>query len=216
MAAINEIKVLIFDFDGVIVESNGIKDKVFQQLFNAFPDHSEELMKYHVNHVSESRTKKFDFLLKITGREHDTTLKEKLMDDFSLLSIEQMRSVKFVSGARELLNKMSHFPLYLASVTPISDLQIIIQSLDLGQFFKDIYGCPPWTKSNAIQEILNIEKVRPDQALLIGDSNGDQRSAKETGIHFIARDSGLPFDEPSPIKFNDLNQIAEYFKTLNI
>jgi phosphoglycolate phosphatase-like HAD superfamily hydrolase len=204
------IKILIFDFDGVIVESNGIKDEVFRKIFSNYPDYYEEMMVYHKDHVSESRVKKFDYLLKIMGREFDAQGKEKLMKDFSDFSLKLMESVSFVAGAKEMLEKASHLPLYLASVTPIEDLEQILRKLNLRVFFKDVYGCPPWTKPDAILSILDREKITPDEALLIGDSAGDQRSAKLTGIKFIARNSGLPFDEPTPRLFNNLFEIAHY------
>ena len=36
MPSQNEVKVLIFDFDGVIVESNNIKDQAFEIIFKKF------------------------------------------------------------------------------------------------------------------------------------------------------------------------------------
>lgn len=205
------IKVLIFDFDGVIVESNGIKDQVFKKLFSSYPEYFEEMMIYHWNHVSESRVKKFDHLLKIANRESDVEWKESLMKDFSDFSLELMESVGFVAGAKDLLDAMTHMPLYLASVTPINDLEIILNRLKLRSYFKDVYGCPPWTKPDAVNDILKRENIEPGQAILIGDSAGDQRTAKATGVHFIARNSGLPFDEAPERLFSDLKEISQYF-----
>lgn len=205
------IKVLIFDFDGVIVESNGIKDRVFEKIFSVYPEYFEEMMIYHKDHVSESRVKKFDHLLKIANRESDIEWKESLMKDFSDISLELMGSVDFVAGAKALLNSITHMPLYLASVTPINDLEIILDKLNLRNYFADVYGCPPWTKPDAIKDILKKENINPEKAILIGDSAGDQRTAKVTGVHFIARNSGLPFDETPKKMFNDLNEISQYF-----
>jgi HAD superfamily hydrolase (TIGR01549 family) len=208
----NTIKVCVFDFDGVIVESNDIKDSVFQKMFSAYPAHYADLMHYHREHVSESRVKKFDYLLNITGRAGDKQLMEQLLSNFSNLTLNLMKSVTFVNGAKELLASLKHLPLYLASITPITDLEIILQDLGLRHFFKDVYGCPPWTKLDAIKEIIKRENVGVEHVLLIGDSAGDQRCAKKTGIHFIGRNSGLPYDDPLPIAFNDLNEIREYMK----
>jgi phosphoglycolate phosphatase-like HAD superfamily hydrolase len=205
------IKVLIFDFDGVIVESNGIKDRVFEKIFSLYPEYFEEMMIYHKDHVSESRVKKFDHLLNIANRESDDEWKESLMKDFSDFSLELMESVSFVAGAIDLLNAMAHMPLYIASVTPINDLEIILNSLSLRTYFEDVYGCPPWTKPDAVNDILKRENIKPGQAILIGDSAGDQRTAKVTGVHFIARNSGLPFDEAPERLFSDLKEISQYF-----
>ena len=196
----NGIQLIIFDFDGVIVESNGIKDKVFREIFNRFPEHSEDFWQYHRKYVSVSRYTKFDYVLEKTGRQGDTDFRNELAAEFSKITLELMQSVPFVKGAKEFLTNLhTKFPLYLASVTPQEDLDIIIDNLQLRSFFKKIYGCPPWVKADAIRDIMVKENRSPAETVLIGDSYGDQRAANETGIHFIGRDSGLGFEEPQPI-----------------
>ena len=86
-----------------------------------------------------------------------------------------------------------------ASVTPIADLESILLNLKINPYFKKVYGCPPWVKSDAIAEIIRTENVLPDEVLLIGDSYGDQRAAKINNINFIGRDSGLIFEKPYPL-----------------
>lgn len=206
------IRILIFDFDGVIVESNGIKDQAFHQLFSKFPDQLETMMNYHKEHVSASRVFKFNHLLSLLGKTDDTGLHQQLMTDFSAITLNLMKQVPLVPGAKMFLTNWSQIPKYLASVTPIDDLVIILENLGLTHYFKGVYGCPPWTKPNAIRDILSNEKIKPAEALLIGDSAGDQRSAKETGIHFLARNSGLAFDEPLPRSFPDLHTLELYCK----
>jgi phosphoglycolate phosphatase-like HAD superfamily hydrolase len=206
------IKILIFDFDGVIVESNGIKDEAFRQLFSRFPDQLEEMMNYHKEHVSASRVFKFNYLLSLLGKTDDEVLHKQLMVDFSGITLNLMKQVPLVFGATAFLNNWPQIPKYLASVTPIDDLVSILENLGLTHYFKGVYGCPPWTKPNAIRDILSQEKINSSEALLIGDSAGDQRSAKETGIHFLARNSGLAFDKPLPLSFPDLHTLELYCK----
>jgi phosphoglycolate phosphatase-like HAD superfamily hydrolase len=85
-----------------------------------------------------------------------------------------------------------------------------LEKRGLLHWFDGVYGCPPWTKANAIRDILSRNSILPKNSLLIGDSAGDQRAALETGIQFIARDSGLKFDEIPPLFFLDLYEISDY------
>jgi phosphoglycolate phosphatase-like HAD superfamily hydrolase len=193
------IKLIILDFDGVIVESNNVKDLAFEKIFNRFPEHSHDFMQHHRQYVSTSRYAKFDYVLEKLGRTGDKKLKDQLAGDFSKLTLELMKSVSFVNGAKEFLADLyGKIPLYLASVTPIEDLEIILEHLQIRSFFKDVYGCPPWNKPDAIRDILKKEKQTHQTAVLIGDSYGDQRAASETGVFFIGRESGLGFEEPYP------------------
>jgi len=209
---VDGIKVLILDFDGVVVESNEVKTEAFRHVFSRFPEQAEAMMKFHYDHISLGRFDKFDYLLKLLGRTNDMGLKEDIAQEFSLRVLEGMMIVPLVSGALKFLHMVTPMiPVYLASVTPAEELAIILKQHDLSHWFKDVYGCPPWEKSAAIQDVLSKEGLMPEQALLIGDSAGDQRAAKSCGIEFLARDSGLSFDSPLPVMFKDLNEITNYF-----
>jgi phosphoglycolate phosphatase-like HAD superfamily hydrolase len=207
------IGAVIFDFDGVIVESNDVKTAAFGELFSRFPEHAESMMKFHHEHVSASRFAKFDQLLKLLGREQDLALRDELAREFSRLSIERVVAVPYVRGALDLLQALQgKLPLYLASVTPADDLLRIIERRQLRHYFKGIYGCPPWNKADAVADILKIEGLSPQQVVLVGDSAGDQRAAEQNGVGFVARNSGLPFAAPPLHEFSDLTGIRTFIE----
>lgn len=168
-------------------------------------------MAYHYEHVSVTRFAKFDHLLQRLGKKDDRRLRADMEDKFSLLVRKRMLEVPLVPGAETFLQTIAtKLPMYLASVTPAEELEEILVHHNLLHWFRNVYGCPPWTKPEAILDILNTEKISPSEALLIGDSAGDQRAAHETGIQFLGRDSGLPFDEPAPKQFPDMHELAEH------
>ena len=205
------LRVLILDFDGVIVESNDIKTEAFEELFGRFPEHSEAMMAYHYAHVSVTRFAKFEHLLTLLGRTGDSGLRADLANDFSQLVSERMLRVPLVPGAESFLRTMTtRLPVYLASVTPAKELGSILRHLGLDHWFRGVYGCPPWTKPKAIADVLNRERVTSKEAMLVGDSAGDQLAALETGIQFLARDSGLAFDDPIPPIFSDMNELGTH------
>ena len=206
-----KLKVLILDFDGVVIESNDAKTDAFRQLFSRFPEHADEMMAYHHANVSVTRFRKFERLMQLLGREGDAALADDLAADFSRMTREQLASVPLVPGALSFLQAMTgRLPVYLASVTPAGDLEAILRDRDLLRWFRAVYGCPPWTKTGAILDLLKREKAHPTEALLIGDSAGDQRAAREAGVAFVGRNSGLPFDPPPPTQFPDLTVLADY------
>lgn len=194
-----KIELIILDFDGVIVESNHVKDSAFAEILNRYPEYASDFFQYHRENISLSRYRKFDYLLKLIGQTGNEELKKELLRDFSTSTLKIMRSIPFVTGAMDFLQTMhQRMPLYLASVTPIEDLEIILGSLRIRSYFKDVYGCPPWTKPLAVKDILGKENISPGKTVLVGDSYGDQNAAIETGIHFIGRNSGLHFNDPQP------------------
>ena len=125
--------------------------------------------------------------------------------------LEDILKVPLVKGADRFLEMIKgRLPVYLASVTPAEELNYILEKRGLLHWFDGVYGCPPWTKVNAIRDILSRNSILPKNGLLIGDSAGDQLAALKTGVQFIARDSGLKFDASPSLLFLDLNEIADY------
>lgn len=208
------LRVLVVDFDGVILESNDVKTEAFRDVFGRFPEHREAMMAYHLANLSVSRFVKFDYLLERLGHPGDSVLRAELAADFSRCVLERMASVPFVAGAEAFLREVTpRLPVYLASVTPANDLDAILGQRGLRAWFRDVYGCPPWTKAGAVRDVLRREACAPRDALLLGDSAADQRAAAETGVVFVARDSGIPFDDPVPQKlFPDLASVAAHLR----
>ena len=211
--ALRRLRLLVLDFDGVIVESNDVKTEAFREVFARFPEHAEAMIAFHRDNVSLSRFAKFDHLLERLGRPGDEGLRAELAVDFSRRTVDGIVEVPLVAGAEAFLREASgRVPLYLASVTPAQDLHVILERRGLHAWFRGVYGCPPWTKPEAVRDALAREGCAPDEALLIGDSAGDQRAAAETGVGFLARDSGLTFDTPPQPAFRDLTGVAAHIR----
>lgn len=207
----DRLKVIILDFDGVIIESNEIKTEAFRQVFSRFPEHAEAMMAFHHANAWASRFMKIDHLLsEYLGRADDQHLRDQLAAEFSERVAEQLVTVPFVPGAVSFLNEFSdRVPLYLASVTPQADLDATVLSRDLGRFFRGVYGYPPWTKAAAVRDVLRREGCEPGSALLIGDAPGDMQAATECGVHFVARQSRIAFNPQPPFAYPDLQEIAD-------
>lgn len=203
------LRAIVLDFDGVIIESNDAKTAAFREVFGRFPDLADEMMAFHHAHVSASRFVKFDHLLARLGRAGDAALRAELAADFSGRTINNLVNVPLVAGAAQFLEELApRVPLYLASVTPEADLAEILDRRKLRQWFRAVYGCPPWTKPDALRDVMARERCAPAEVVLVGDSAGDQRAAAEAGVEFIGRDSGLPFDTPPELVVKDLENLG--------
>jgi phosphoglycolate phosphatase-like HAD superfamily hydrolase len=201
---VTRIRALILDFDGVIVESNALKTEAFKAVFARFPEHASAMLAYHHAHVSESRYAKFRHLAERLGRQSDDGILAELAADFSREILARFEGCAAVPGAVALLDRVrGRIPVFLASVTPQDELEEVLRRRQLAQTFTRVYGCPPWTKATAIEDIVgSLGGVAG--VLFVGDSAGDQRAARQTDVEFLARDSGLSFDEPVPPAYPDL------------
>ncbi|MFY9463172.1 MAG: HAD hydrolase-like protein, partial [Candidatus Sungiibacteriota bacterium] len=95
------------------------------------------------------------------------------------------------SGAKETFEALSTDRcLYVNSATAHEPLQVIVERLGIRPYFKDIFGMPP-TKEENLRVILGREGLDPKEVVVVGDGEGDWRSARATGTHFIAVASGF-------------------------
>lgn len=211
-----KIKVVLLDFDGVIVESVGIKDKAFEILYNEYPEHLNEIMKYHLSHNATVRFEKFRYITEnILGKEYNENTGKRLAERFSSLVYKEIIACPFVAGAKEFLDYYSgKIPLYLASITPADELDRILEARSLKSYFKRVYAVP-WLKVKAIEDILFREGILKDEIVFIGDSYEDSQAASSSGIFFIGRNSGKSFHGADIPVYEDMSGIMDFLEMEN-
>ena len=206
-------RVVILDFDGVIVESLGIKTQAFRDLFSDYPQHLDQIMSYHLAHNAISRYIKFEYIVtNILDEAYDAKRKKELGARFSKLVCQKVIECPYVAGAEEFLQFFSSkVPLYLASASPQEELKVITKARGIDRYFKGIYGTP-WEKPDVIRKVLLEEKVVPEEAIYIGDSKEDYAVAQKTGVPFIGRINEESFDNLGIPVYQDLFGIKGYLQ----
>ncbi|MFA4905557.1 MAG: HAD hydrolase-like protein [Candidatus Margulisiibacteriota bacterium] len=181
------IKVIILDFDGVIVESNNIKHRAFAELFKEYPAYYNQIMEYHLAHNHIDRHAKFKHIIEnILKQKYDKELAQRWAKKFSDLTRNNIIACPYIPGAKAFLEYFSgKYPLYLASATPLDELEIILRSRGLLHYFKKIYGAPV-PKKKMFENVVNIENINPENIMFIGDSPEDYIVASDFGCNFIA------------------------------
>lgn len=212
------IKAVIFDFDGVILESSDIKTAAFRKLFQDLqPFVIDEIVDYHVKNSGISRYVKFKYIYEnILKLPFSSELSRELGIKFSDLVFKEVLAVSFVPGALEFLQAFyTSYNFYVASGTPQDELLTIIQERKISKYFKGIYGSPK-TKYQIIGEILKSLALTPGEAVLIGDGESDFIAAEKSGIHFIARIYS-DHDKLSKCvyKTNDLSNLKNIIDSIN-
>jgi beta-phosphoglucomutase-like phosphatase (HAD superfamily) len=178
---------IVFDFDGVLVDSEPVKARAFERIFSRYPEHAARMSRFVAENPSMPRAGKLKYLVEeCLGRRGDTGLLARLLAEFSAETLEGVCACPEIEGAREFLEQArGTIPLYLASVTPLEDLTQILRRRGLLDYFKLVYGDPPTAKADAIRDALQRERCEPARALLIGDSIGDYHAAAQTGVRFL-------------------------------
>jgi beta-phosphoglucomutase len=187
------IKAIIFDLDGVIIESAGIKTETFRALFSRYPDKLPEIMAYHEKNAGISRYVKFrHFYEQILGKELTPAKEKELGKEFSKIALQQILKAPLVAGIENFLkNNSRRFLLFIASGTPEEELKYILQQRGLDTYFKGAYGTPA-SKAEITRRILAQYHLSFSDVAFVGDAESDRAAATATGVVFIARISENP------------------------
>lgn len=210
------LQAIILDFDGVLAESNEEKLRAFNDLFALYPAYQQQMMAYHLAHYAAPRMVKFEYYVHtLMGHPHDTVMVQQMAQRFSNFCVHRVVACPAVKGAQALLEEFGgHIPLYISSMTPQEELRQIIADRGIASFFVEIFGNPPHPKTEAIAMILEREHALPANVIFVGDSPSDYKAALETGLHFLGRDSGQPFDGIDIDLYHDLHDIAAAIRKL--
>ena len=181
-------EVLVFDFDGVILESADIKTRAFRELFAAHPDRVDEIVAYHEANAGISRFLKFrhiygSMLGRPLGPEEERALGERFAD----LVVEEVIRCPFVPGALEFLQaNFREHALFVASGTPESELRRLVEARNLTAYFREVYGSPAG-KPAILERILAMTGTPRASLVFVGDGMSDYEAAKAAGVEFIGR-----------------------------
>jgi len=211
------LKLIILDFDGVIVESTDIKTGAFRKLFSSCSEHVDTIVKYHKKHMGVSRYEKFSYIFKnILKRPLSEEKMAELSRRFSALVVEEIKACLLVPGALEFLEKYSkRVKLFIASSTPEEELRYLVKARGLQKYFRGMYGAPS-KKSEIVLKIMKEEGVEKKEVLFVGDSAADHTEAEKAGVQFMGRVANLadcPF--PEGVKtIKDLNELGAIVEEL--
>ncbi len=178
---------VVFDFDGVLVESVDVKTRAFAALYAEYgPEVVAQVVAYHLAHGGVSRFEKFrHFHRAFLAQALSATAEAALGARFSALVENAVVQAPWIAGAREFLERnYRRLPLFVASGTPDEELKRIITRRGAEHYFASVCGAP-LTKAEIIAAFVKDRALQPDRVLMVGDSNTDYGAAQETGVSFL-------------------------------
>lgn len=184
---------IIFDFDGVLAETNDIRIEGFRTLFSSYPLAARDsLVAFARANGGLSRYVKIRYFFEeILGQPVSDKQIAALADDYSAIVTEKIIAAEPVKGSRELLaawgNKLDFA---IISGSDERELRSVCISRGIAHYFAYIFGSPA-TKQENFQRLFDLSGWQRQHSLFIGDTHNDLKAANEMGVPFLARASGL-------------------------
>ena len=184
------VKVIVFDFDGTLVDSNQLKYNAFFELFPSDSLHKEIVTDVLDEFIEKSR---YVILREILKRINRKTINEDDLDyrvqsfanKYNDIVINGAKYCRERTGAKEILESLcKNFKLYLSSTTPEASLKEIVKHRRWEGFFCGIFGYPD-DKTSVLFDILKRESINPDKLLVVGDGKSDRDSANNVKCGFV-------------------------------
>ncbi|MFC1644057.1 HAD family hydrolase [Candidatus Omnitrophota bacterium] len=205
------IKAVIFDFDGVILESADIKTEAFRELFKDYPEHVDEILDHHSRNAGISRYVKFRHVyekilsLPLSGEEEAC-----LGESFSRIVLQKVLEAPFVTGAKEFLGSgVKKYAFFIASGTPEKELKGIVTSRGLNTFFREVHGSPK-QKKEIILDVMGRHGFSREEVVYVGDAESDRIAAEGSGVIFIERRAdGDIAEQKEPLVIRDLTGLGD-------
>ena len=183
------IRAIVFDFDGVLVESVDVKTHAYARLFKEYgKDIVSKVVDYHVKNGGVSRFVKFRTIYsEIIKKPLSEEKLQSLCQQFSNIVVDEVVAAPWVEGAQEFLEKNKDRYLYFVlSGTPQDELKSIVQRRNIDRYFCEVMGSPK-DKIALLREVLPRLKLSPEETVFVGDAETDWDAAKAVGVTFLWR-----------------------------
>lgn len=182
---ITEYNTLVFDCDGVVLNSNKVKTDAF---YKAALDYGEKaassLVEYHIENGGISRYRKFTYFLEnIVGGFSESAL-EQLLTKYASFVRTGLLSCDIAPRLGELRQKLPTSKWLIVSGGDQQELRDVFEQRGIHKWFDGgIFGSPDSKEVILSREIEKANISNP--ALFLGDSKYDYQAAKSANLDFV-------------------------------
>tara|TARA_B100001287_G_C22641956_1_gene510624 strand:- start:200 stop:820 length:621 start_codon:yes stop_codon:yes gene_type:complete len=182
------IKNILWDFDGVILNSMHIRDIGFREIFKQYNlEDVQTLIKYHNINGGLSRYVKIRYFFeKIIRKPISDDKINKYAAEFSKIMLANLteKSNLIPDSLNFIKSNFKNFNFHIVSGSDQKELRSLCDSLEIANFFITINGSPT-PKDILISNLIKRYNYDISETCLIGDSVNDYEAARSNNITFF-------------------------------
>ncbi len=207
-------KIFIFDFDGVILNSHVVKTKAFYRVFLKYGTNiAIKAKKLHLRYMGMPRKKKIDLINSLyLNKSLNKNELNKINIKFETIirnKILKMKLNKNLINFFKLKKKKKIF--YISTGTDQSEMINLCKLKKISHFFSKIYGSPK-TKMQHISDIIKKNNVNTKDILFVGDSLSDYKAAKIKKVDFICKSNSENKFSFKNLKISRINKFKQLYR----
>ena len=181
------IKNILWDFDGVILDSMPIREFGFRTIFDKFDKNLvNKLIDYHSLNGGLSRYVKIRYFYENLLNKSITEKKVlELAENFSIIMKKELINKKYLitDTVNFIDTHYQEYNFHIVSGSDDKELKFLCNELGLSKYFITINGSPT-PKNDLVKNVINKNEYKKNETILIGDSFNDYDAAKINNIDF--------------------------------
>lgn len=202
-----DFKNILWDFDGVILDSMSVRDWGFREIFKDFSfEQVDQLISYHRANGGLSRYVKIKYFYEtILGKSISEKQILNYAENFSkLMKSELINPANLINDSLEFIEaNYKNYNFHIVSGSDQEELRFLCKELKLTKYFHSIHGSPT-PKNKLVNDLLSEYNYKISQTCLIGDSQNDFEAAANNKICFFGYNNKLLKCFDYIENFNDL------------
>jgi len=176
---------IVFDFDGTLVDSAGVKYDSFFKLFPATEGHRAVVKNVLAADPDGSRHAVIPRMVESMHKRGLDVSNDTHVARYGEIVEAGVSAAPECPGASDLLARLyGRAKLYIASNTPQEAVRQQAGRRGWSRHFDGIFGYPT-RKVDVVRDILKGEGIRPDRLAVIGDGVSDEEAARANDCVFI-------------------------------
>jgi phosphoglycolate phosphatase-like HAD superfamily hydrolase len=184
---LDKYKYILWDFDGVIINSDSARILGFKSVLQDFPkEQVEKLLGFHHQNGGLSRYIKFRYFYEeIRGEKVQDEHILYLANEFSTIMKEILAEPNLLinDSVSYIQNNFAKTQMHIVSGSDGNELNFLCKKLGICDYFESISGSPI-SKIDLVKDLIDREIIDNRNTCLIGDSVNDYDAAKENNIDF--------------------------------
>lgn len=186
MVNFSKYECVVFDCDGVILNSNKIKTEAFYNTALPYGEEKAEILRdYHVERGGVSRYKKFAYFVEnVLDASSGGVCAERLIESYSDEVYRQLLRCEVSDGLYSLRKRFCNQKWFVVSGGDQNELRDVFARKNLSSNFQGgIYGSPD-SKSDILNRLIDRGEITKPTVFL-GDSKLDSDAANDAGLDFL-------------------------------